>query len=37
MQAAVEAYDKIINSYANAPEVTDAKKYKARAELLAGK
>lgn len=35
--AAVEAYDKIINSYPNAAEVTDAKKYKARAELLAGK
>ncbi|GEO04239.1 hypothetical protein AAE02nite_19030 [Adhaeribacter aerolatus] len=34
---AVEAYDKIINSYPNAAEVTDAKKYKARAELLAGK
>jgi tetratricopeptide (TPR) repeat protein len=35
--AAVEAYNKIINSYANSPEVTDARKYKARAELLAGK
>lgn len=35
--AAAEAYDRIINNFANAPEVNDAKKYKARAELLAGK
>lgn len=31
-----EAYDKIITTYATAPEVNDAKKYKARAEALAG-
>ena len=36
-QAAVGVYDRIINNYVNAPEVNDAKKYKARAELLAGK
>lgn len=35
--AAVEAYDKIINNFANSPEINDARKYKARAELLAGK
>lgn len=35
--AAIEAYDKIIKSYPNTAEVNDAKKYKARAELLAGK
>jgi tetratricopeptide (TPR) repeat protein len=35
--AAVEAYDKIITSYPNAAEVNDAKKYRARAGLLAGK
>jgi len=35
--AATEAYDKIVTSYPNAAEVNDAKKYKARAELLAGK
>lgn len=33
---AVEAYDRIINEYPNAPEVNDARKYKARAEALAG-
>lgn len=33
---ATEVYDRIINNYVNAAEVTDAKKYKARAELLAG-
>lgn len=32
---ATEMYDRIINNYANAAEVADAKKYKARAELLA--
>jgi len=37
-KAAVEVYDRIMNNYVNAPEVNDAKKYKARAELLtAGK
>jgi TolA-binding protein len=36
-KSATEAYDRIINSYPNAAEVNDAKKYKARAELLAGK
>jgi len=36
-KAAVEVYDRIINGYVNAPEVNDAKKYKTRAELLAGK
>jgi tetratricopeptide (TPR) repeat protein len=35
--AALEAYDKILGSYPNTAEVNDAKKYKARAELLAGK
>lgn len=34
---ATEIYDRIITNYVNAAEVTDAKKYKARAELLAGK
>lgn len=34
---AAEVYDRIINNYVNAAEVADAKKYKARAELLAGK
>jgi tetratricopeptide (TPR) repeat protein len=34
---AATAYDKIITSYAAAMEVNDAKKYKARAEELAGK
>lgn len=34
---AVEVYDRIINNYVNAAEVADAKKYKARAELLARK
>lgn len=34
---ATEVYDRIIANYVNAAEVTDAKKYKARAELLAGK
>jgi len=32
---ATEMYDRVINSYPNAAEVADAKKYKARAELLA--
>ncbi|QNF32550.1 cytochrome C biosynthesis protein [Adhaeribacter swui] len=32
---ATEVYNRIINNYANAAEVADAKKYKARAELLA--
>jgi len=36
-KSAVGVYDRIINSYVNAPEVNDAKKYKARAELVAGK
>ncbi|MDX5420829.1 MAG: tetratricopeptide repeat protein [Hymenobacteraceae bacterium] len=34
--AAVEAYNRIINDYVASAEVTDAKKYKARAEMLAG-
>ncbi|MGV3587365.1 MAG: tetratricopeptide repeat protein [Adhaeribacter sp.] len=34
---ALEAYNKIIQSYPNAAEANDAKKYQARAELLAGK
>lgn len=34
---ATEVYDRIITKYANAAEVADARKYKARAELLAGK
>jgi len=33
---AADAYDQIINKYAAAAEVNDAKKYKARAEELAG-
>lgn len=33
-QAAANTYDKIIKSYAASAEVTDAKKYKARAETL---
>jgi tetratricopeptide (TPR) repeat protein len=33
-QAAVNAYDKIIKSFSASAEVTDAKKYKARAETL---
>jgi len=37
-KSAVGVYDRIINNYVNAPEVNDAKKYKARTELLtAGK
>ncbi|PIQ21186.1 MAG: cytochrome C biosynthesis protein [Cytophagales bacterium CG18_big_fil_WC_8_21_14_2_50_42_9] len=36
-KSAVGVYDRIINNFVNAPEVNDAKKYKARAELLAGK
>ena len=36
-ESAIQAYDKIITSYPNAAEVNDAKKYKARAEALAGK
>ncbi|MDX5442265.1 MAG: tetratricopeptide repeat protein [Hymenobacteraceae bacterium] len=32
---AAEAYDKIITNYAASSEITDAKKYKARAEMLA--
>lgn len=34
---ATEMYDRIITNYVNAAEVADAKKYKARAEALAGK
>ncbi len=34
--SAIEAYDKIVNDYPEAVEVTDAKKYKARAEGLKG-
>ncbi|AKD02847.1 tetratricopeptide repeat protein [Pontibacter korlensis] len=34
--AAAEVYDQIIKEYVASSEVTDAKKYKARAELLAG-
>jgi tetratricopeptide (TPR) repeat protein len=34
---ATEMYDRIIAKYVNAAEVADAKKYKARAEALAGK
>ncbi|WP_026462335.1 tetratricopeptide repeat protein [Adhaeribacter aquaticus] len=34
-KSAVEAYNTIVEKYVNAPEVADAKKYKARAELLA--
>jgi predicted negative regulator of RcsB-dependent stress response len=34
-KAAVNVYDRIINNYVNAPEVNDAKRYKARAELVA--
>jgi len=36
-QEAANAYDQIINKYASTMEVNDAKKYKARAEELAGK
>ena len=35
-KAAVNTYDKIIKEYVSSAEVTDAKKYKARAEMLAG-
>ncbi|MGV3640500.1 MAG: tetratricopeptide repeat protein [Adhaeribacter sp.] len=35
--SALEAYERILNSYPNAPEVSEAKKFKARAEALAGK
>jgi TolA-binding protein len=35
--SALEAYERVINSYPNAPEASDAKKYKARAEELTGK
>jgi len=35
-KAAAEAYDKIITDYVASAEVVDAKKYKARAEMLAG-
>jgi tetratricopeptide (TPR) repeat protein len=35
--SALEAYDRVLNSFPNAPEVSDAKKYKARAEELTGK
>lgn len=35
-QAAVNTYDKIIKDFVASAEVTDAKKYKARAEMLAG-
>ncbi|MBC6991746.1 MULTISPECIES: tetratricopeptide repeat protein [Hymenobacter] len=34
---AIKAYDKIINDYQNAPEVNEARQYKARVEGLAGK
>ncbi|MFL5729839.1 MAG: tetratricopeptide repeat protein [Cytophagaceae bacterium] len=34
--SAVKVYDKVINEYWQASELTDAKKYKARAEELAG-
>lgn len=34
---AVKAYDKIINDYQTAAEVSEARQYKARAEALAGK
>lgn len=35
-RGAVETYDRIINDYPNAPDVNDARKYRARAEALAG-
>jgi tetratricopeptide (TPR) repeat protein len=35
--SALEAYDRVINSFPSAPEANDAKKYKARAEELASK
>jgi tetratricopeptide (TPR) repeat protein len=35
--SALEAYERVVTSYPNAPEVNDAKKYKARAEALTGK
>jgi tetratricopeptide (TPR) repeat protein len=35
-KAAVDAYDKIVTDYVASAEVTEAKKYKARAEMLAG-
>ncbi|NEM96337.1 tetratricopeptide repeat protein [Pontibacter burrus] len=35
-KAAVEAYDKIVRQYVTSAELNDAKKYKARAEALAG-
>ncbi|WP_242926306.1 tetratricopeptide repeat protein [Pontibacter vulgaris] len=35
-KAAAEAYDKIVKDYVASAEVADAKKYKARAEALAG-
>lgn len=35
--SALEAYERVINSYPNAAEVNDAKKYKARAEVLTAK
>ncbi|WP_347159925.1 tetratricopeptide repeat protein [Pontibacter chitinilyticus] len=35
-KAAAETYDKIIQNYEASAEVNDAKKYKARAEMLAG-
>jgi predicted negative regulator of RcsB-dependent stress response len=35
-KAAAEAYDKIVKDYVTAAELNDAKKYKARAEALAG-
>lgn len=35
--SALEAYDRVINSFPSAPEANDAKKYKARAEEQAGK
>jgi tetratricopeptide (TPR) repeat protein len=35
--AALEAYERVLNSFPNAPEANDAKKYKARAEELTSK
>jgi tetratricopeptide (TPR) repeat protein len=35
--AALEAYNRVVDSYPNAAEINDAKKYKARAEVLTGK
>jgi TolA-binding protein len=35
--SALEVYDRLVTSYPNAAEVNDAKKYKARAEVLTAK